>query len=301
MGTPGTSAYVAFTADDFGLSSEVNRAVVRAHREGVLTGASLMVTAGAAEEAVELARAMPSLSVGLHLVLADGRAALAPGRVSRLADAQGRFPKSPIRAGLRWAASAAARRELDGEIEAQFQRFRATGLPLCHVDGHHHLHLHPAVLERVIRLAKRYNVARIRAAHDDLALACRHDPRHRVRMILRWLALGPLIRRARVRLREEGFVVTDRCYGLLETGRMREGYVVRALGQVSGPVEFYFHPTEGPRFDPLGANRGDLQTLLSPAVRRAAERLVRRLRHRDGQTRIFRDPITGALPCSRSL
>jgi hopanoid biosynthesis associated protein HpnK len=275
-------ALVAFTADDFGCCPAVNQAVLTAHRDGVLTGASLMVTGGAFAEAVEIARATPALAVGLHVVLADGRAASPPKAIPRLADAQGRFPKSPIRAGIRWT-SAAAGRELDRELAAQFQRFAETGLPLHHVDGHLYLHLHPAVLERVIRLAKQYGATNIRIPQENFALACRHDPHGRIRKLFRLLALKPFIQQAKRRLREEGLLITDHCYGLLQSGRMSEAYVVAALEQAAGPVELCFHPTEGPRLATLGSNRGDLQTLLSPAVRSAAERLARRLLQKDRQ------------------
>src|SRR6266511_432980 len=121
------------TADDFGASAAVNAAVLRAHREGVLTSASLMVTGDAAGEAVALARATPSLAIGLHVALADARPAL-PAR----------------------------------EVQTQFERFAATGLALAHVDGHHHLHLHPAVFPLVARLASRFGAQGIRLPWEGL-------------------------------------------------------------------------------------------------------------------------------------
>jgi hypothetical protein len=91
---------VILTADDFGRSAAINAAVLRAHREGVLTSASLMVAGEAAEEAVALARETPSLAVGLHLVAVDGPTVLSQGEIPHLVDEWGRLPADPVRLGL---------------------------------------------------------------------------------------------------------------------------------------------------------------------------------------------------------
>ncbi|MFD2836798.1 ChbG/HpnK family deacetylase [Azotobacter vinelandii] len=90
------------TADDYGLHEAVNEAVERAYREGVLRAASLMVAASAAGDAVERARRMPGLAVGLHLVLADGKAVLPPSLIPDLVDAQGWFNSAMVRNGFRF-------------------------------------------------------------------------------------------------------------------------------------------------------------------------------------------------------
>ena len=126
------------SGDDFGAAPEVNAAIVRAHREGILTSASLMVTGDAVDDAVARARAHPRLAVGLHLVLVQGRPALPPREIPRIVTASGTFPEQPVLAGLRYAWLAVAlpggRDELKREIEAQLRAFAATGLRLAHVD-----------------------------------------------------------------------------------------------------------------------------------------------------------------------
>src|SRR5512139_511392 len=89
-------------ADDFGRSPDINEAVIRAHREGILTTASLMVNEPAAAAAVALARQSPTLGVGLHLTLVDGHAALSAQEIPDLADARGRFAGDAVRAGWRF-------------------------------------------------------------------------------------------------------------------------------------------------------------------------------------------------------
>ena len=123
-------------ADDFGRSAAINQAVMRAHREGILTTASLMVNEPAQEEAVALARDNPRLGVGLHLTLLCGHSALPPEKIPGLVNADSEFTDNPAGAGFRYYFQRHLREPLREEIHAQFQRFRATRLPLDHVNGH---------------------------------------------------------------------------------------------------------------------------------------------------------------------
>src|ERR1700760_3328276 len=117
------------TADDFGLTPSVNDAVEHAHRAGALHAASLMVAAPAAADAVQRARAMPTLRVGLHLVVIEGPAVLLPAEIPDLVDATGWFPSDQLGLGIRYAMNPRVRRQLAAEIRAQFAAFLATGLP----------------------------------------------------------------------------------------------------------------------------------------------------------------------------
>lgn len=256
-----------FNADDFGRSTSINRAVIRAHCEGILDSASLMVAGEAAEEAIDLARQHPSLAVGLHVVAVDGPAVLGPERIPHLLDSHGRFPNAPVRLGLTYAFSKSARRELSVEITAQFERFAATGLPLAHVDGHQHMHMHPAVFDIVRPLANQYGARRIRIVKDNLRLALRHDSSGAAGKVIATAIFAMLARRCR----RAGAVSLQWTYGFLQSGAMSEAYVLIVLRQLSASAELYFHPTDGPRLDKLGPNPEDLATLLSPVVRRQAE------------------------------
>lgn len=272
MKPPPRTSRIIVTADDFGRSSVINAAIMRAHREGILTAASLMVAGDAWEEAVELARATPSLAVGLHLVVSGGRAVLPPARIPHLVDADGRFPDDPLRLGLRYAFDRAAQKELAAEIAAQFERFAATGLPLSHVDGHQHLHVHPVVFNLLLPLARRYAAHGVRVPADDLLFALRYDRRGAGAKIGWALGLGLVLGWCRRRARANGLAVADRVYGVFQSGQMTEGYVMRVLRELRVPVaEFYFHPSLASLGEVLGPNPGDLATLLSPALRRAIE------------------------------
>jgi len=271
------AAQVIFNADDFGRSPAINAAILRAHREGVLTSASLMVTGDACAEAASLARATPTLAVGLHLVVSGGRAALSPQQIPHLVDAGGRFPDDPLRAGVRYAFLRAARQELAREIAAQFERFAETGLPLSHVDGHHHLHVHPVIFNLLLPLAQRYGARGVRVPRDDLWLALRYDRRGAAVKIAWGLALGLVCRWCAWRARSNRLAVVDRVYGVMQSGQMHEAYVVRALRALAAPTaELYFHPSLEASGEALGPNPSDLAALLSPAVRAAI--IERRLR-----------------------
>ena len=254
------------TADDFGISADVNAAVIETHREGIVTAASLMVTGAAAEEAVRLARAHPTLAVGLHLVLVDGAAALPRREIPHLLSASGEFPKSPTRAGLRYQFSREARVELKREIVAQLEAFRRTKLPLAHVDGHHHLHLHPVVLRILAEVAPEYGIPAVRLPAEELATAVLLDPVRTPRNVVwsgmfRGLAAG-----AKRRLLRAGVRFADRVYGLFGTGRVDERYLLQLVPRMRGRrVELYAHPSSA------GPGRGpdERRALLSPRIREA--------------------------------
>src|SRR5262249_56831666 len=111
---PGAGALkrVVVTADDFGLAREVNEAVEAAHRDGILTAASLMVAGPAAQDAIARARRLPRLHVGLHLVLVEGRPVLPAQDLPDLVDADGRFRGDMVRLRIDIFMRASVRRQM---------------------------------------------------------------------------------------------------------------------------------------------------------------------------------------------
>ena len=139
--------------------------------DGILTAASLMVSGAAAADAVRRARAMPSLRVGLHLVLVEGKPVLPAAAVPDLVDASGNFRTDMARAGAAMFFLPKVRRQLEAEIEAQFAAFDATGLTLDHVNAHKHFHLHPTIAALIVKLGKTHGVQG-RAGAAGAAGAC---------------------------------------------------------------------------------------------------------------------------------
>jgi chitin disaccharide deacetylase len=272
--------FAVINGDDFGFSSGVNRAIIKAHTEGVLTSTSLMVTGIAFEEAVALAKAHPSLGVGLHLVLVCGSAVLPTQKVPHLVDRRGFFSNNPAWAGLRYQFSAAARRELRWEIRAQLERFRQTGLSMTHVDGHLHLHSHPVVLNILIELAAEFDIRVIRLPFEELHLTLNVDRTHRLSKTLGWWIFSQLRRHGERRLRRANIQFAQRVYGLLQSGQMTETYLAKLIPQIqANQIEIYSHPAYSgcetltipgePENGPTGAGEKELEALLSDKVKSA--------------------------------
>ena len=231
-------------ADDFGRSVSINQAIIRAHREGILTTASLMVNEPAFEEAVALAREHPKLGVGLHLTLLCGHSALPPERLPGLVNARGEFSSNPASAGLRYFFQRSLREPLRQELHAQFQKFRATGLPLDHVNGHLHLHLHPTVFRILMADAGQLGIKCLRLTFDPLRLNLRLASGHFAYRALHVAIFHPLSARARPALAQRGIRHTEAVFGLLQNARVDEDYVNRLLPQLpAGDSELYSHPS----------------------------------------------------------
>jgi hopanoid biosynthesis associated protein HpnK len=253
------------TGDDFGASREANAAIEACHREGVLTGTSLIATAPAFEDAVARVRSLPELATGLHLVLCDGRAASPPAAIAGLVDADGRFEPSPARAGLRyWWARRALRGALEREMRAQIERFLAAGLPLDHVDGHHHLHLHPVVFDVLAPLLEEYRVRWVRLVHEDRVARSGLPLPQRDAVPAVFAALA---RRARRLAAARGARGPDRVYGLRASGRLDERELVRLVRALRAPrVEIYLHPSRAG-----AAGAAEEAALRSPALAQAVK------------------------------
>lgn len=236
------------SGDDFGAAPEVNTAILRAHENGVLTSTSLMVTGAAAADAAARARACPTLAVGIHLVLVQGRAAAPPARIPHLVGSDGAFGDQPVLAGLRYAWASlrrAGRGELRDEVEAQLAAFTATGLALSHVDGHVNIHLHPMVLPILLELAPRYGIRAMRLTREDLGPALRHDRRHLGRKLGEGLVFRALAAWAAPRLRAAGIATVDRVYGMHQTGQVDERYLLHLIAALpTGVSELYCHPAD---------------------------------------------------------
>jgi len=249
------------TADDFGLHPAVNEAVEIAHLNGVLTAASLMIGAAAAADAVERARRLPTLRVGLHLVLADGAPSLSPQQVPDLVDEQGRFGSAMACDGVRFFFLPQVRRQLAAEIRAQFEAFAATGLRLDHVNAHKHFHLHPTVLSLILKIGKDYGLRAIRLPLE------RKAP----------LWLQPWLHLMQRRLQAAGIDYNDHIFGITQSGRMNETALLEAIAQMpDGLNEIYLHPAmrAGGEIAPtMHGYRHDeeLAALLSPRVRKLLE------------------------------
>jgi chitin disaccharide deacetylase len=198
-----------------------------------------MVAGPAAADAVERARRLPGLRVGLHLVLVEGPAVLPPERIPGLVGADGQFPSGQARLGVRYFFDPAVRRQLAAEIAAQYAAFAATGLTLGHADAHKHMHLHPTVGRLMIAVGLRHGLRRLRVPAEPPAVMASLGERTALadRLLHRWA--GVLRRQAR----RAGLETDDHVFGLRWSGGMTVERVLRLLEALPpGASEIYFHP-----------------------------------------------------------
>jgi chitin disaccharide deacetylase len=230
-------------ADDFGLSSGANRGIIKAWHDGILTSASLMVGGKAVAEAVALAAENPGLQVGLHLTLVQGRAVLEHGGVPSITDHNGDFTDDPVLAGMRYFFLKPLKSQLYREIEGQIVKFRETGLPLTHIDGHLNIHMHPVVFDILLELMPRHGIKSFRLSRERLGVDLRLAPRRWLGKAADAFIFSRLAARCRPGLNRLGIASASEVKGLLNSGRMTEDYLVKALDVLKdGLTEIYFHP-----------------------------------------------------------
>lgn len=260
------------TADDFGAAVEVNEAVERAHRDGILTAASLMVGAPAFGDAVARARRLPSLRVGLHLVLVDGRPVLPGETIPDLVGSDGDFRRDMARAAARMFFRAGVRDQLRREVRAQFERFAASGLKLDHVNAHKHFHLHPTIADAIIAVGRDFDMRSVRVPLEPTRILSEVDKA----AAPRFDALSVLARAVKRKFRRSGSMTPDYVFGLAWSGAMvgdRLGGLIANLPE--GLSEIYLHPATRDAFP--GSAPGyrycdELAALLDDATMAAARK-----------------------------
>ena len=263
-------------ADDFGCSRSINEAVVRAHREGILTTASLMVNEPSCAEAVTLAKQNPTLGVGLHLTLLMGHSALPPKKIPGLVNTQGEFSNNPVGVGFRYFIKGSLREQLRAEIHAQFKNFRATGLPLDHVNGHLHMHLHPTVFGILMEDAEVLGIRHLRLTRDCFDRSRRMAGGRWFYRDSHALIYDRLSSRSCEPLRQRGIKHAQITFGLLQDSRVDEEYILKLLPELPpGDSELYSHPS-------LEKFKHEFDALISPRVKAEITRLgIKLIRYQD--------------------
>jgi chitin disaccharide deacetylase len=268
-----SSKALIVTSDDFGAAPEVNEAVERAHREGILTCASLMVAAPAAGDAVKRAKTMPKLGVGLHLVLVEGKPVLPPEQIPNLVGPDGNFRTDMVKASFGIAMLPWVKKQLAAEIEAQFAAFAATGLALDHVNAHKHFHLHPTIGRLTVEIGKRYGMTAMRSPIE---------PPEIIRQIEPGASGGDMERFIGARLKDRLWVSRiwspDAVFGLAWSGAMNTRRVKAILERLpDGVSEIYLHPALSayPGSAPGYRYTDELTALLAPEVLECARSIPR--------------------------
>jgi len=234
-------------ADDLGWTAGVNRGVAEAHRNGIVTSASLLANGAAFAEAVELARTR-GLGVGVHLNLSDGPPTASREAVPTLVNASGEFEGGPDSLLLKIATRGLSMREVETEWEAQISKIRGAGVEPTHLDGHKHVHMLPGLFEIALRLAKRHGIGAIRVSHEASGLrAALSTGGLRAAVVLKQgvqaRGLKLLARDAREQADRAGVSTADYFCGIAQTGELTKEGVARLLRSLpEGTTELMCHP-----------------------------------------------------------
>jgi predicted glycoside hydrolase/deacetylase ChbG (UPF0249 family) len=240
--------YLIVNADDLGWAEGVNRGIAEAHRNGIVTSASLLANGAAFTSALEVAKSAPALGVGVHLNLSDGKPVAAKA-VPSLVNAQGEFAGGPENLLLRLARRTLLLKEVEHEWESQIQKVIRAGIQPSHLDGHKHVHMLPGLFELALRLARRHHIGAVRVSHEAshlrAALSCGQNQNAPVviKQGMQARVLKLLARDARALAETAGIATADYFCGIAQTGEFTiEGLKRLLLGLPEGTTEMMCHP-----------------------------------------------------------
>jgi predicted glycoside hydrolase/deacetylase ChbG (UPF0249 family) len=217
-------------ADDFGWSRSVNAGIVETHVSGIVTRTSLIAAGSAFDDAVELARATPTLGVGVHLQIYRGPTILPAEQVASLVGPDGRFFGSWKTIVGRLATGRFDLTQVEAELRAQIQRVLSAGIVPTHFDSEKHLHIWPSVFDVVCKLAEEFSVPQVRVIREPFSL-------HPIS-----LGLDTLSSRDAARANRCGLATPDGTIGVTEQPTDISA-LERLLGSARGDnVEFVVHP-----------------------------------------------------------
>lgn len=236
-------------ADDLGWTEGVNRAIVDAHRKGLVTSSSLLANGRAFASALAVAQSNPQLGVGVHLNLSDGPPTAPAEEVRGLLNEGGDLEEGPESLLLRIASRGLALQEVEREWDAQIQKVRDAGIRPTHLDGHKHVQMLPGLFEIALRLAKKHEIHAIRVAHEESTLrsvlASAGGPKAAVvfKQGVQARGLKLLAPDAREMADHAGVTTADYFCGIAQTGALtREGIEKLLENLPDGTTELMCHP-----------------------------------------------------------
>jgi hopanoid biosynthesis associated protein HpnK len=257
-------------ADDFGLTSGVNRAIVEAHKKGIVTSATLMANGSAFADAIRLSASTPRLSIGCHVVLVDGCPVLRPPEVPSLIQnhrPDGHFYPSAGGFALRNLLGRSDEREIESEVVAQITKLQAHGISISHLDTHKHTHIFPQVIRPLLRAAKQCGIRAVRNPFELIRISNLRRPDLWKRALQAGM-LRAFARRFKQAAARAEILTPDGTLGIVATGVMDESMfeaIAKAIPE--GTWEFVCHP---------GYNDQELQRVRT-RLRESRERELRML------------------------
>lgn len=262
-------------ADDFGIHTEVNRAVIEAHEQGLLLSTSLLASGPAFDEAVALAKEHPELGIGIHLCLVGSLpTVLSPREVPSLVDADGLLPESYVPLIKKMWSGHIDFEQVYRELDAQMGKIMSTGLNVTHVDSHQHMHMLPPVWKIVQALMKKYGLHRLRIPREAYSFKAMAANPGRV---MGRDGLTYLAKKAMTDVKRLRFTTTDYFWGMVDGGHMSETNLSYILSRMPfGVHEIMMHPGRSTAVLSQSFSWGyhwedEFHALLSPRIRQLME------------------------------
>ncbi len=233
-------------ADDFGFTAGINRGIVESHTRGIVTSSTLMANGRAFDDAVRLAKSVPRLSVGCHVVLIDGEPVLDAKQLPSLTSTSAHFRDGVMSFAARALAGRLDPAEIEAEASAQIRKLQAAGVSVSHLDTHKHTHVFPAVLRPLLRAARACGVRAIRNPFGPRKPLKSSELLKRPSLWTRYAEvriLRALASKFRDTATGEGFVTPDGTLGIVVTGALDEK-LFRGIAAIipEGTWEFVCHP-----------------------------------------------------------
>jgi predicted glycoside hydrolase/deacetylase ChbG (UPF0249 family) len=236
-------------ADDFGLTENVNRGILDAHREGIVTSTTLLANGLAFEGAAAASKRFPRLGIGVHLNLTEGMPVADPSHIRTLVDRAGRLHMTPARLWAGIATGQVSLSDIEFELRAQIRKVIRAGIRPAHFDGHKHVHVLPPVSEVVLRLALEFHIPAVRCPMEQNAHASgplRNRRLSKISTIKQYLvsrAVSGLAKSFRKKLEQMGLLSATHFYGLSQTGFLDASAIRRILENLPpGTSELMCHP-----------------------------------------------------------
>jgi chitin disaccharide deacetylase len=268
-------------ADDFGYTHGVNSGLVRGFRDGIITSTTIMANGRAFEDAVECAKKNPTLGVGCHLVLVDGACVERASEIPSLADSEGRLPRNVAALTSKLLAGAVQADDIARELRAQVNKVIQAGITPTHLDSHKHTHLHPQVMEQVVRIADEFGIRRMRKPFEDRGVLLKSafgDGWNSLKRSMTALVAGTAAPQFEKLARAHGISTPARFWGMAATGRLNRQRILCIMDSMPDEVnELMCHPGEydeelGNSSTRLKTERErELEALIDPAVRVAIQ------------------------------
>ena len=268
-------------ADDFGMTSGINRAIAESHKSGIVTSATAMANEVAVDEVIAFASKNSSLGIGCHVVLVDGTPVSQPDSVQSLIGSRN-GDAARFRSGIAQLAMATVTRsvreaEVHGEASAQIERLQSRGLSLSHVDCHMHSHILPVISRAVLRAARDHDIRSVRSPFEP---AWSVVATHKSSSLRSWSrsvqvtllrALEPQFLNT---VKQNGMKTTDGTIGIAVTGLLDRDLLARLVDAMpDGTWELVTHPgyhdrdLSAAKTELKESRAAELELLTSPATR----------------------------------